>query len=250
MDDIDGRERISINTFSYLGRESSDFGLRIEDGLAFSSPERDIQFEEIKGRDGDVIIDNQRLKSIDKSFPVTLFPLPGKTLSQQTSDISNWLKQSVKNTPIEVSSESDYVYMGMYYEKYSIDQFMVRYGKVVLNFKVMPYKFLKSGREEITLGTNIINPTNRPSRPKITIKGTGNITLKIGDALWDFKNVSGGIIVDTLLDVVTTLDGKNLAWDKTITYPLPKIAPGKQLVTKTGTITDIKIIPNWEAIVG
>lgn len=239
-----------MNSFEYLDKQSSDFGLRIEEGISFDSPEIDLEFVEIKGRDGDVPIDNKRLKSVNKAFPVTMFPIPDKSLNEQTTDISNWLKSSKAHTVLTVANEPLYCYLALYHEQYSIEQFLRYYGRAVLNFKIMPYKFLKTGREEITLGTDIINPTNRPSRPKITIKGTGNITLKIGESLWEFKNVSGGIIVDTLLDVVTTLDGKNLAWDKTITYPLPKIAPGKQLVTKTGTITDIKIIPNWEVIVG
>lgn len=223
--------------------------MRLEDGLVFSSPERDIQFEEIRGRDGDVPIDNQRLRSVEKSFPVTMFPLTNKTIYQQTTDISNWLKQATGNSLIEVSSEPEYVYLGMYFEKYSIDQFMTKYGKAVLNFKVMPYKFLKSGLTESILGTTITNPTNRQARPKITIKGTGNITLKIGPSVWELKNVDGGVVIDTLLDVVTNLTGGVSAWDKITTYPLPTIPPGTHAVTKTGTITEIKIIPRWEVIV-
>lgn len=178
-----------------------------------------------------------------------MFPLDNKTIYQQTTDISNWLKQSTGNSLIEVSSEPEYIYLGMYFEKYSIDQFMTKYGKAVLNFKVMPYKFLKSGLTESVLGTTITNLTNRPSRPKFIIKGTGNMTLKIGPSTWELKNVDGGIVIDTLLDVVTSLTGGVSAWDKIATYPLPTIPPGTHIVTKTGTITEIKIIPRWEVIV-
>ena len=70
-------------SFTYLGKNSLDFGIRVEEGVTFDSPERDINFLEISGRDGDVGIDNQRLKSINKSFPVTIFPVQGKSISQQ-----------------------------------------------------------------------------------------------------------------------------------------------------------------------
>lgn len=239
-----------MNTFEYLGKKSSDFGLRIEEGISFESPETDLEFVEIKGRDGDVPIDNKRLKSVNKSFPVTLFPKSGKTLNEQTTDISNWLKSSVAHTVLTVESEPLYSYLALYYEQYSIEQFLRYYGRAVLNFRIMPYKFLNTGLAESTLGATIINPTQRQARPKITIKGTGNITLKIGTSTWTLRNVDQGIVIDTLLDTVTSLDGSRPAWDKITSYPLPTINPGQNTVTFTGSATEIKIIPRWEVIVG
>lgn len=239
-----------MNSFEYLGKKSSDFGLRIEEGISFDSPETDLEFVEIKGRDGDVPIDNKRLKSVNKSFPVTLFPLSGKKLIDQTTDISNWLKSNKSHTTLTVANEPLYSYLALYYEQYNISQFLRYYGRAVLNFKIMPYKFLKTGLNQITLGSTITNPTRRQARPKITIKGTGNITLKIGTSTWTLRNIDQGIVIDTLLDTVTSLDGSRPAWDKITTYPLPTINPGQNAVTVTGTTTEIKIIPRWEVIVG
>lgn len=239
-----------MNYFEYLGKKSTDFGLRIEEGISFDSPELDLEFVEIKGRDGDVPIDNERFKSVNKTFPVTMFPIDGKSKSEQMTDISNWLKSNKSYVSLTVANEPLYSYLALYHEQYSIEQFLRYYGRAVLNFKIMPYKFLKTGLSEISLGTSITNPTKRPSRPKITIKGSGNITLKIGNSTWTLKNIDGGIVIDTLLDVVTTLDGKRPTWDKITTYPLPKINTGQNVVTITGTVTEIKIIPRWEVIVG
>lgn len=235
-----------IGYFKYKGKYSTDFNLAISEDISFSSPQIRGNFEEIKGLDGELFLSDNKLRNVPKKFYVLMLD---KSIDN-ISGVSNWLKSDANWGELETSIDQDYIYQAIFVDEYDFESTAEDYDKAVLTFVCKPYKFLKTGREEITLGTNIINPTNRPSRPKITIKGTGNITFKIGDALWEFKNVSGGIIVDTLLNVVTTLDGQNLAWDKMITYPLPKIAPGKQLVTKTGTITDIKIIPNWEAIVG
>lgn len=235
-----------IGYFKYKGKYSTDFNLAISEDISFSSPQIRGNFEEIKGLDGELFLSDNKLKNVPKKFYVLMLD---KSIDK-ISGVSNWLKSDANWGELETSIDQDYIYQAIFVDEYDFESTAEDYDKAVLTFVCKPYKFLKTGLNEITLGTDIINPTNRPSRPKITIKGTGNITLKIGDALWEFKNVSGGIIVDTLLDVVTTLDGKSLAWDKTITYPLPRIAPGKQLVTKTGTITDIKIIPNWEVIVG
>ena len=234
----------------YNGRATTEFNLKLENGVTFASPSRNFELERIGGLDGEVVTGDGTLNNVTRDFPFTVSSDKKRNVQEIATELSTWLKSSNEWHDLEFSGDPDYIYRAIYIDEYNLDRITNFYGKVVLSFVCKPYKFLKSGRQEITLGTNIINPTNRPSRPKITIKGTGNITLKIGDALWEFKNVSGGIVVDTLLNAVYNLDKSALAWDKTITYPLPRIAPGKQLVTKTGTVTDIKIIPNWEAIVG
>lgn len=236
-------------SFTYLGKNSLDFGIRVEEGVTFDSPERDINFLEISGRDGDVGIDNQRLKSINKSFPVTIFPVQGKSFSQQMTDISNWLKTQIGNVFLDVSSEPKYSYYGFYYEQYSVEKFFKVYGRAVINFKIQPYKFLKSGLTPLTSPTALNNPTTRDARPLITIKGTGNITLQIGTEKLTLKNVDGGIVIDSLKQVVTNLDGTRPAWDKVTSYPLPVIKPGNQAVLTTGTITELKITPRYEVIV-
>ncbi|WP_210261652.1 hypothetical protein, partial [[Ochrobactrum] soli] len=86
--------------------------------------------------------------------------------------------------------------------------------KTILTFNVKPYKFLKSGLSEQTLSTSITNPTQRIARPKITIKGTGNITLQIGKSTYNFKDIDGGVIIDVLYDQVKTLDGTRPQWNK------------------------------------
>jgi phage-related protein len=239
-----------MNSFTYLGKNSLDFGLRIEEGVSFESPEQDIEYVEVKGLDGDVPVDNERLKSTLKSFPVTMFPNDNQTISEQATDISNWLKSSKGYSTLEVGNEPLYSYLASYNEQYSISQFLRHYGKAALNFRIMPYKFLKTSLSEITLGSTITNPTQRHARPLITVRGTGNITIKIGQSTWTLRNVDQGVVIDTLLDTVTNLSGTAAAWDKITSYPLPTIAPGNNAVTITGNVTDIKIIPRWEVIVG
>ena len=236
------------NGFFYLGENSLEYGLRIENGLSFESPERDLDFVEIKGRDGDLVIDNQRLKMVEKSVPVTMFPVSGKNLSEQASDVSNWLKQSTGYTYIEFLNDDRYVYFGMIYEKYSMDQFLTRYGRAVLNFRMMPFKFLKVGLEEEVLTQYGSNPTTLPSKPKLTVKGHGDILIRIGKSEWSLKGVSEGIVLDTLFDTAISLNGNVSAWDKVGKYPLPKILPGMQEVKVTGNVTEVKIIPRWEAL--
>ncbi|MDN5445774.1 MAG: hypothetical protein L0F86_00060 [Lactococcus lactis] len=101
----------------------------------------------------------------------------------------------------------------------------------------------------MVLPATITNPTSRLAKPIITIKGSGNISLKIGANTLSLKGVDGGVIVDSLTQTITSLDGSRTQFTKMTSYPFPFIEPGKQVVTKTGTITECKIIPRWEDLV-
>ncbi|STF08828.1 hypothetical protein [Enterococcus gallinarum] len=87
------------------------------------------------------------------------------------------------------------------------------------------------------------------ARPKIIIKGAGNIVLRIGSSTYSLKDVDGGIIIDVLYDQVKSLDGQRPQWNKITTYPLPGINPGLNNVLTTGSVTEMKIVPRWEVIV-
>ena len=180
--------------FKYLGKTSNDFNLTINPGVSNTSPARDIEYIAVNGLDGEVSIDNNRLKNVTKSFPVTS---DGVDIEDNITAISNWLKGSRGWNQLEDSED----------------------------------------------------PTGRVAKPIITIKGTGNITLNIGTSTLSLKNVDTGVIIDSLTETITSLDGSRTQFNKMTSYPFPKIAPGNQTITTSGTITECKIIPRWEVIV-
>lgn len=234
-----------IGFFEYKGQKSTDFDLMISEDISFASPQIKGEFVSIDGMDGEIFVSDGKLKNVPKKFYV----LMDNYSQEKITTVSNWLKRDSNWGELTTSIDPGYIYQAIFVDEYDFESTSQEYEKAILTFVCKPYKFLKSGLTESVLGTTITNPTNRPSRPKIIIKGTGNMTLKIGPSTWELKNVDGGIVIDTLLDVVTSLTGGVSAWDKIATYPLPTIPPGTHTITKTGTITEIKIIPRWEVIV-
>ncbi|GGI64746.1 hypothetical protein ACFQOY_13635 [Enterococcus alcedinis] len=234
-----------IGYFEYKGQKSTEFDLMISEDISFTSPQIKGEFVPIDGMDGEILMSDGKLKNVPKKFYV----LMDNYSQEKITRVSNWLKQDAHWGQLTTSIDPNYIYQAIFIDEYDFESTSEEYEKAILTFVCKPYKFLKTGLAESILGSTISNPTKRQARPKIIIKGTGNITLKIGSSLWEFKNVDGGIVIDTLLDVVTNLTGGVSAWDKITTYPLPPIQPGTHAVTKTGTITEIKIIPRWEVIV-
>ena len=238
-----------MSYIEFNGFKSTDFDLRLENGLTFSSPSRDIDFVKIPGSDGEIGNGDGTLFNASRAFPFRVFPKNGKTIEQAATEISNWLKKDVLWHELYFDGDPEYIYTAIYAEEYDVERFMSLHGKCTLNFAIKPYKFLKSGLKPLTSPTALNNPTTRDARPLITLKGTGNITLQIGTENLTLKNVDGGVVIDSLKQVVTNLDGTRPAWDKVTSYPLPVIKPGSQAVLTTGTITELKITPRYEVIV-
>lgn len=234
---------------TFNGKSSDDFGLILTRGVSFDSPPRNMDSQKILGQDGEVMIGDGTLNNVTKSFP---FVLKDNTqdVAQTISDISNWLKADSLWHDLEFEGDPDYIYQATCLNEYNFERVVEYYGKGTIDFTIKPYKFLKSGLTEADFGSSITNPLTRTSRPKLTIVGSGNITITIGDSTLTLKDVeNGGIVVDTLYQMVVKLDGKTPAWEKVTSYPLPTIAPGKQNITITGNVSVLEIIPRWEAIV-
>ena len=238
---------MTVEYFEYLGKKSSDFGLLIDADISFASPQVKGEYVDVAGTDGELFVGDGKLSNVKKSFPVFLENPRTQTVA---TDVSNWLKSSLKTwNPLYFSGDPNYMYEAIYTDEYDIDANVESYGKTVLTFTVKPTKFLKSGLTAITAPSNLTNPTQRDAKPIIIIKGTGNITLKIGAETLTLKSVDGGVVIDCLKQTVTNLTGTAPAWDKVTSYPLPVIKPGKQTVLTTGTITELKITPRYEVIV-
>lgn len=60
-----------MNELIFNGKAISEFGAFYDSHQAFNIPERDVEYVEILGRDGDLIIDNDRFKNIEINFLAT-----------------------------------------------------------------------------------------------------------------------------------------------------------------------------------
>ena len=57
-----------MNFFTYNGQSSADFGMHIESKNIFSAPAFDVTFQAIPGRNGDLIIPNNRFANASVSY--------------------------------------------------------------------------------------------------------------------------------------------------------------------------------------
>src|SRR5690625_4399670 len=237
--------------FEYKGISSLDMHLRILNEISFPSPEADIEFVEIIGKDGELAIDNERLKGVNFPIPVVLKTPSDKTVEQASTDISNWLKNDIGWYPLKFLGSSNYEYIAMCYEQFDIEETLKRFGKTVITFRLKPYKRFV-GEKPIVLfnGQTIVNKGTRVAKPLIRIEGHGDITLTNNGKDWlMLTGIDGHITVDSESMNVFRDNAVQFTKMKSHLRPLfPVLDVGNNKIEWTGNVTKIELTPRTEVV--
>ena len=116
-----------------------------------------------------------------------------------------------------------------------------------VNFRCYPF-FYADAAADITVttsGTIITNPGSVYSEPILTVTGSGNITLMVGMAIVELENISGSIVIDSVLQ--EAYQGTTLMNDH-MNGEFPVLKPGANAISWTGTVTKVVVRPNWRSL--
>ncbi|HEP1371339.1 TPA: distal tail protein Dit [Streptococcus pyogenes] len=226
----------------FNGTKSNDLGLLLERERSIKSTNNDVDLIEVAGRDGVLIKDNERLKAVEQDFP---FSLVGDVTANQQK-ISEWLH--VKGWHgLVLSWDKDYIYRASVVNLFEIDEILKQFGRLKVNFLIHPIKYLKMGKQEVSLvkGGTLQNPGNVQAKPILKIKGTGSGVLTINGFETGLENVQGELVIDMERHLV--YKGALSAWDnivRTEHHRMPLFDVGQNKISWTGDFT-ITAIPNW-----
>lgn len=233
-----------MGTFTFNGVSSTTHGLRVTNDYVINSTGNDVETVAVPGRDGDLLISKNRLKSVTLELPCTV--LSNRKLTDAGSEISNWLNVDGYKD-LTLSWDPDFIYRSAFIETFEIAGLMRQFGKVKLNFLTYPVKFYKQGRSTQTLsnGTTVNGIGNVKAKPIITLVGSGDCTLTINGRKTKLKAVQNRITLDMQANQVYS--GNLPAWDKVVRSPqfqMPYLDAGRNLISWDGNFT-VSMIPNW-----
>ena len=233
-----------MGTFTFNGTSSSQFGLRVTSDYVINSTGQDISTVSVAGRDGDLLLSNNRLKSVTIELPCTI--MSNKKLTDAGSDISNWLNVDGYKD-LTLSWDPDFIYRSAFIETFEIASLMRQFGKVKLNFLTYPVKFYKQGRTTQTLqnGATVNGIGNVNAKPIITLVGSGDCTLTINGRKTKLRAVQNTITLD--MQARQVFSGNLPAWDKVVRspqYQMPYLDAGRNLISWDGDFT-VKMAPYW-----
>lgn len=125
-----------------------------------------------------------------------------------------------------------------------------------VELSVKPFKYFSTGYEK-TLPSGgqstvtLTNPTNYPSKPIITLTGSGNMDVTIGSKTYEFKDVDSSLIVNSEIgEAYKIVSGAPVNRNnKMYTRDFPILLPGENLISYT-TASQFKIEGRWATLVG
>jgi phage-related protein len=227
----------------FNGIELSRFCATISGSKSFSGPERDMEFEHVGGRNGDLTIDHGGYLNVETTYHVGI----KKPVVQNMNALKRILLPNKGYKRLEDSWSPDEFRLAVYKGPFIPDvKVRLLISELDLTFNCKPQRFLKAGElpvEYETTGSSIYNQYDEAALPLVRVYGTGY--LSIGGETIQIREADEYTDIDCeLMDAYkgsTNCNGK-IQCSSGEFYHLD---PGNNGIEWTGDITRVIITPRW-----
>ena len=118
------------------------------------------------------------------------------------------------------------------------------YRSFAVNFRCFPFWYADNV-SDITVtesGTFVTNPGTVYAEPILTLTGSGDISLMVGDTVTELSDIETGIVINSAIQeaYLGTTPMNEHMFDE-----FPILKPGANAISWTGNVTQIVITPNW-----
>lgn len=176
------------NYFTFGGERSTDYGVYISGQGTFNSPARDVEFVSVPGRNGDLILSNNRFQNGTLTYPASFIY---DDFAENMRNLRTWLTSKTGYQRLEDTYHPDEYRMAVAVDPIEPEVLSRNEaGTFDIVFNVKPQRFLKSGDIPIraTTGTDVYfdNPTPFTSLMKLEVHGDGAyIYRQYVDGVWN-----------------------------------------------------------------
>lgn len=233
----------------WAGTSNKDVGMVVEHYPGVIFPQRSQEIQNVKGRNGDVVLSYGAFQNYEQPYRVFLDSKSLGGLEQVMPRVADWLLGHEGYQRLEDSYFPDVYRMAYYSGGAEFVSLFNEYGEGTLTFNCAPEKYYKSGEREFELssGQMLRNPSSFAAMPLITMTGNGSDgTLTFNDKSVKIRTTPANIMIDTKLHKAY-YETNN--YNSLIEGYFENLKLGKETtITWEGGITSLKIIPRWWTI--
>lgn len=241
------------NSFTFGGVNSANYGIYIDGGGVYNSPERDVTLVTIPGRSGQLVMDNGRFENVEVTYSAFIDGRDDGTIRDRIQSFRNAIGALRGYQRLEDTYNPDEYRQALFIGGLEVDPVVYQTGgEFEITFNCKPQRWLTSGEHLTTIqdGAILTNLTLFNAKPLIRIIGrTG--TLEIGGATIEVD--SDIQVTETLYLDCETLEAYgyvpgtetilNMNGVVTISGGAPVLEPGDNEVSFTDL--SVAIAPRW-----
>lgn len=154
-----------METLTFNGRKSSDYGIHVEKIPTHMIPERDYERVHVSGRNGDVIVDTKSWKNAELKYEVSLGDDTTK-FEDLSAAIFSWLHPNAGYVRLESSDNPQSYRLASLSDSIDIEPVNEHGAKTEISFDCKPQNYLKMGENAEAFEWNSGKLTN--VTPKLT----------------------------------------------------------------------------------
>lgn len=234
---------MSRGKFIFNGIDSSAYGVYISGAETYGAAARDFTQIDVPGRNGLLTMDNGRFIPLTHSYEAFIID----NFSANVEGFRNAIMAVRGAVELSDTYHPDEFYLAFYERGLEPDvSRIMREGSFKLEFTRDPRRFLVSGKTQTVISSSsgsITNPTLYDARPITRIVGTG--TVSINGTTVQISYNPGYIDLDSEIQdaYYGTMNCNNYVSISGDDFPTLKA--GNNAITKTSSISQITITPNW-----
>ena len=243
---------MKTGTLTWNNKNSlTDLGVYVSGSGTHNAAEEDVTVFSIPGRNGDLVVPNNRFRNIQVLYPA--FVPHSFALKEQ--GIRNWLRKTPQYMKLTDTYDPTHYRMARPSGELDFEPVRGDAANFQIVFDCMPQRWLTSGdtATSISGSATLSNPTDFPARPLMSIKNVGNglevefaasgsgtvVTFTAG------TSYTGTVMIDCETQDVYDTNGVDKNDLFTVSGEFPVLEPGANTVTLTGTYTSAEIKPRW-----
>lgn len=227
-----------------------DHDIYVSAGKTFKSASREYETVKIPGRDGELIVKNDRYDDYEIEYPAFTFGVSREEFRKRVGDIRNAMGSQTGYQKLWDSYDPELYRLAFFKGGVEPDAAsFLKAGTFSLKFQCHPHRYLRGGDEEVEYSSNgfINNPTNFVAKPLIRVVGHG--TLGVGDYNVTIQGDSGTItyIDCDVMEAYGIINGAKISRNGYVTTGsnFPALPPGKSGVALGTGISAVTITPRW-----
>lgn len=222
---------------------ASEVGIKVKERPSIPTPEANVEYITIPGRDGSLTIRDGTLRDIVISVQFTFKTKPD-LFAETFRKAKAWLMARGNGT-LKFTDDADFFYRVRNVVIGENERTVKRIGEFTADFTCYGCQYLMDGQKEHTPDDVEYNPYF-VSHPIYKIEGEGVCNLKVNGNIMK-ANVGQNLTIDTELMIAYREDGSLANTDVSGDYDELYLMEGENRIDITNGFS-LKVIPNWRCL--